>query len=161
VPPAGFRDAIGSTSWLFIALAALAWLLLPFGHPVYMATVGPYLVFGAVLAIRLLRRRSERPGSISPWAQTTAESGMVSWLSASLWVLSVVAAFLLPSPWGSEFSSPGETFAWAVLNAKWAAAVLSGLLLALYIWALHVLLEAATSAIAAARKREPPRSKAP
>jgi hypothetical protein len=155
MPPAGFRNAIGSTSWLFIALPALAWLLLPFGHPVYMATVAPYLVFGAVLAIKLLRRGSLRPGSILPWAQTAPEPGMVWVLRASLWVLSLVAAFLAPSPWGSEFSSPGETFAWAVLGARWAAAVLSGLLLALYTWALQVLLEAAVSAIVAARKREP------
>jgi hypothetical protein len=68
MPPTGFRDAIGSSSWLFIALAALVWLLLPFGHPAYMATVVPYLLLGTVLAIRLLRRKSAGANSIAPWA---------------------------------------------------------------------------------------------
>ena len=67
--PSGFQKAVGSSSWLFLVLAALAWLLLPFGHPVYMAVVTPYLILGAVLAIRLLRHPLARPSSISPWTE--------------------------------------------------------------------------------------------
>jgi hypothetical protein len=67
----------------------------------------------------------------------------------------------MPSPWGYEFSSPGDTFLWAVFQGRWAAAGLSGLLLALYTWALHVLLEAAVTAVAGRRTGEASRQKAP
>src|SRR5260221_14426147 len=155
MPPSDFQTAVGSSSWLFLVLAALAWLLLPFGHPVYMAVVTPCLILGAVLALRLLRHPPARPSSISPWTEPESGPRLARWTRLGLWLISAAAAFMVPSPWGSEFSSPGRTFIWAILSARWAAAILSGVLLALYAWALHVLLEAAVSAIAARSKQEP------
>jgi hypothetical protein len=154
MPPSDFQKAVGSSSWLFLVLAALAWLLLPLGHPVYMAVVAPYLILGAVLALRLLRHPPARPSSISPWTEPECSPKWARWTRLGLWLISSAAAFMVPSPWGSEFSSPGKTFIWAVLGARWAAAILGGVLLALYAWAIHVLLEAAVSAIAARRKQE-------
>src|SRR5262245_23087808 len=136
MPPTGFKDAVGSSSWVFIVLAALAWLLLPFGHPVYMATVVPYLLFGTVLAIKLLRRQPGGASSIAPWAKPSVPREAAWWVRLSLRVLSVAAAFLIPSPPG--FWSAGRTFIWALLNARWGAAVASAILLGLYSWAVHV-----------------------
>jgi len=161
MPPSDFSKAVGSSSWLLLVLAALVWLLLPFGHPVYMAVVTPYLILGAVLAVRLLRHPPARPSSISPWTEPERSPRLVRWARLALWLVSCTAAFMVPSPWGSEFSSPGETLIWAVRVARWPAAILSGVLLALYAWALHVLLEAAVSVIAARRKQVPAHSKAP
>src|SRR5260221_12214975 len=155
MPPSNFQTAVGASSWLFLVLAALAWLLLPFGHPVYMAVVTTYLILGAVLALRLLRHPPARPSSISPWTEPESSPRLARWTGLGLWLISAAAAFMVPSPWGSEFSSPGRTFIWAILSARWAAAILSDVLLALYAWALHVLLEAAVSAIAARSKQEP------
>jgi hypothetical protein len=132
MPPSDFSKAVGSSSWLFLVLAALVWLLLPFGHPVYMAVVTPYLILGAVLAVRLVRRPPARPSSISPWTEPESSPTLVRWARLSLWLISCTAAFMVPSPWAWEFSSPGETFIWAVLAARWAAAILSGVLLSLY-----------------------------
>src|SRR6185503_348040 len=104
MPPSDFSNAAGSSSWLFLVLAALVWLLLPFGHPVYMAVVTPYLILGAVLAIRLLRHPPVRPSAISPWTEREPRPRLARWTRLGLWLISSTAAFMVPSPWGFQFS---------------------------------------------------------
>jgi nitrate/nitrite transporter NarK len=60
--PSGFKTAVGSAGVVFIALAALAWVALPFGHPVYAVFVPPLIVAGIVFAI--VRHRAPRHPSI-------------------------------------------------------------------------------------------------
>ena len=159
MPPTGFRNAVGTSSCLFIVLAALVWLLLPFGHPAYMATVVPTLLLGAVLAIRLLQRTSTSANSIAPWAEPVVRREMASWKRLSLCVLAVFAAFLIPAH--SGFESVGNTFIWALLSARWAAAVIAAMVLALYAWAVQVLLVAVVSVLTDRHTPEPTNSKAP
>ena len=110
-----------------------------------MAMVVPYLLFGAVLAIKLLRRRPQGPGSIAPWAKPSEACKVAWWIRIGLWLLSALTAFLIPSPHG--FSSVGDTFVWAFLTARWPALLVSGVFLALYAWAVHVLLDAAAAVV--------------
>jgi hypothetical protein len=58
----GFRGALGTAGVVFFALAALAWLALPFGHPVYAVFVPPLIVAGLVFA--RIRLRAPRHPSI-------------------------------------------------------------------------------------------------
>ena len=51
----GFRNSIGTASVSFLALALLAYLLLPLGHPVYAVFVPPLIVGGLVYAALRLR----------------------------------------------------------------------------------------------------------
>jgi hypothetical protein len=51
----GFKGAMGTAGVVFIALALLAWLALPSGHPVYAVWIPPLLVAGAVYAVISLR----------------------------------------------------------------------------------------------------------
>jgi hypothetical protein len=124
-----------------------------------MVTVVPYLLFGSVLAVRLLRRKPGGSGSIAPWAEQSVTREMVWWVRLSLRLVSVAAAFFVPSPPG--FWSAGSTFIWALQNGRWAAAVVSAILLGLYSWAVHVLLEAAVAIVRDRRFRQPTGSKTP
>ena len=63
--PTGFKDATGSTSIVMMVMAALAWMLVPFVHPVYGALVPPVLLAGAVLAL-VRHRRVEHPSLRDP-----------------------------------------------------------------------------------------------
>ncbi len=159
VPPSGFKDAIGSSSWIFIVMAVLVWVLLPFGHPAYVATVVPALLLGAVFAIRLLRRKPIGTTSIAPWAERVVQPEMSWWMRLSLWVLSVIAAFLVPSFPG--FDSVGTTFIWALLSARWAAALVTAGVLGVFAWAIHVVVEAGVSALTHRQRPKPTDSKAP
>jgi hypothetical protein len=51
----GFRNSIGTAGVSFLALALLAYLLLPLGHPVYAVFVPPLIVAGLVYAALRLR----------------------------------------------------------------------------------------------------------
>ncbi len=51
----GFRGSIGTAGVTFIALALLAYVLLPFGHPVYAVFVPPLIAAGLVYAALRLR----------------------------------------------------------------------------------------------------------
>ena len=57
----GFRGAVGTAGVVFIALAALAWLALPFGHPVYAVLVPPLIAAGIVFAVIRFRRVPRHP----------------------------------------------------------------------------------------------------
>jgi peptidoglycan/LPS O-acetylase OafA/YrhL len=68
----GFRGAVGTASALFLALAALAWVLIPFAHPVYVVTALPYLLGGILLAIWRLNRRKPEALTVRPYAPPRA-----------------------------------------------------------------------------------------
>jgi hypothetical protein len=57
-PPIPRRARYGGAA--FLALALLAWLALPFGHPAYAVFIPPLLAGGLVLA--WMRLRARRPG---------------------------------------------------------------------------------------------------
>ena len=61
----GFRGAVGTAGVLFFLLAAFAWFLLPFAHPVYSLLVSPLLIGGAILAFVRVRKTRRAP-SIRP-----------------------------------------------------------------------------------------------
>ncbi len=46
---------------VFIALAAMAWLALPLGHPVYAVVIPPLILAGVVIAAIRLRRGPRHP----------------------------------------------------------------------------------------------------
>ena len=52
----GFKGAIGTAGVAFISLAALVWLALPFGHPVYAVVIPPLIIGGVIFAAIRLRR---------------------------------------------------------------------------------------------------------
>lgn len=58
----GFVGAVGTAGVIFIVMAALAWLALPFGHPVYAVIIPPLVAVGVVYAA--LRLRGDRYPSI-------------------------------------------------------------------------------------------------
>jgi hypothetical protein len=58
----GFRSATGTAGGVFLVLAALAWIALPFGHAVYAVFVPPLIVAGFVFAV--IRHRAPRHPSI-------------------------------------------------------------------------------------------------
>lgn len=70
----GFKGSIGTASVTFIALALLAYLLLPFGHPVYAVFVPPLIVAGLVYAVRRLRA-SKHPSIRNHGAATALSKG--------------------------------------------------------------------------------------
>ena len=158
MPPTGFRQAHGSSSWLFIALGALVWLLLPLAHPVYLAMVVPYLLLGAVVAIRLSQRRSVTT-SIAPWAASASVPEAAWWKRAALWVVSVLVAFVIPLHPG--FDTVGNTFASALRSGAWLVVVGTSIILACLAWAVHVLLEAVASVLLAWHDTASASSKAP
>ena len=57
----GFKGAVGTAGVLFLLLAAFAWFLLPFAHPVYSILVPPLLAGGAVFAFIRMRRPRRAP----------------------------------------------------------------------------------------------------
>ncbi len=61
----GFRGAVGTAGVLFLLLAAFAWFLLPFAHPVYSLLVPSLIAGGAVFAF-VRMRKTRRVPSIRP-----------------------------------------------------------------------------------------------
>ena len=55
----GFRGATGTAGIVFLLLAAIAWLALPFGHPVYAVVIPPLVLAGIVYAF--MRARARHP----------------------------------------------------------------------------------------------------
>ena len=165
----GFKQAIGTASPLFILLAVLAWLLIPFAHPVYVVTVVPSIAAGIALAIWRIKHPPHRPASISSADRlhaTEAERGSKPdrW-SHAIWLVAVVVAFLVPSPpgywsaasillWGlvGDPSGPGEPYASVIGGAT---------LLALYILGIAAVLRGLLMQLRRLRTKESPLSKAP
>jgi len=58
----GFKGATGTAGIIFLLLASLAWLALPFGHPVYAVVIPPLIVAGIVYAF--MRARTPRHPSL-------------------------------------------------------------------------------------------------
>jgi hypothetical protein len=58
----GFRGATGTAGIVFLLLAAIVWLALPFGHPVYAVVIPPLIVAGIVYAF--IRARMPRLPSL-------------------------------------------------------------------------------------------------
>jgi hypothetical protein len=58
----GFRGATGTAGILFLLLAAIVWLALPFGHPVYALVIPPLVLAGIVYAF--MRARAPRRPSL-------------------------------------------------------------------------------------------------
>lgn len=46
----GFKGATGTAGIVFLLLATIVWLALPFGHPVYAVVIPPLIVAGIVYA---------------------------------------------------------------------------------------------------------------
>jgi hypothetical protein len=141
----GFRSALGSTSSLFILLASLAWLLIPFGHPVYLVTVVPCLVAGVAFAMWRHSHELPRPelalhrGGVASATETRAARPV-----RAIRILSVFLAFLVPSPPG--YWSAGSIFLWGLVGdphgpgEPFASVVGGATLLALYSCAIPVVL---------------------
>ena len=58
----GFRGATGTAGIVFLLLAAIVWLALPFGHPVYAVVIPPFVLAGIVYAF--IRAREPRHPSL-------------------------------------------------------------------------------------------------
>jgi cytochrome c oxidase subunit IV len=58
----GFRSATGTAGIIFLVLAAIVWLALPFGHPVYAVVIPPLVLAGIVYAF--MRARMPRHPSL-------------------------------------------------------------------------------------------------
>jgi hypothetical protein len=144
----GFKDAFGSASWLFIVLAALAWLLIPFAHPVYVVTVVPALMAGVALAVWRHRRGARYPGSILPRNRQQPPEGASEAIrrrvNGLIWFLSVFLAFTIPSPRG--YWSASSIFLWGLVGdphgpgEPWASFLGGAALLALYACAIHAII---------------------
>jgi hypothetical protein len=57
----GLKGSRGAAGGVFIALAAIAWLALPLGHPVYALVIPPLIAGGVVIAAIRLRRGPRHP----------------------------------------------------------------------------------------------------
>jgi hypothetical protein len=71
-----FRGAFGTAGVVYLALAALAWLVFPFGHPVFAVFVPPLIVAGLVFArirLRTPRAPSVRDNSPAPVSDAPIE----------------------------------------------------------------------------------------
>ena len=62
--PSWFKGATGSASVAFIVMAAVAWILLPFGHPVYAMVLPPVIAAGVAFAVYRVRRARSQPPTI-------------------------------------------------------------------------------------------------
>ena len=58
----GFRSATGTAGIVFLLLAAIVWVALPFGHPVYAVVIPPLVIAGIVYAF--IRARMPRHSSL-------------------------------------------------------------------------------------------------
>jgi hypothetical protein len=75
VPPSSFKSAAGTASGLILGLAFIAYLLLPFAHPVYVVVVVPCIIIGLVVASWRVWRRPAAMPSLSRSQKETPEPG--------------------------------------------------------------------------------------
>jgi hypothetical protein len=165
----GFKQAIGSASPLFILLAVLAWLLIPFAHPVYVVTVLPCIAAGVGLAIWRLKHQPLHPGSISsddgvPATEAEHDSKPDRWIRI-IWLLAVVLAFNVPSPRG--YWSAASIFLWSLVGdpsgpgEPYASLIGGATLLALYTFGIAAVLRGLLMQLRRLRTKESTVSKAP
>ena len=152
MPPTGFKQAVGSAPFLFFALAAGAWLLLPLAHPVYMYTVVPYLIAGALLAAWLIRKGSPPHPSLRGESLADVKPAGES-VPRAVWVISTVLALFVPSPFG--YWPAGSILMWGLVGdpsgpgEPFTSVVAGGAFVALYAWIIGKTLGAVLAAFRA------------